>query len=328
MPADEALVTRTRGALWRFVAASYGVTWLLWIPVVLASFGVPSFSNPYVSTWFQDLVAFRATTPAHWLVAGGGILGPLSGALLAWHHRAGRAGVRALALHTFDLRISDVRGWLGALLPLGYFSIASAVLFALSGVAFLPAIGPVGFMGLLAAGCLVVAGEELGWRGTQLPLLQEGHSALYSSVVVAVTWACWHLPLLMMWRSGPGRSLVAAVTVLVPYLLLTIPMAVMHTFAFNTARGLVLVSIVLHGLHNHLNSVLRTPTTTSQEALAQASSLSDPVLLMVFWLAAIGLWLALGRRNLSTRPKVTATAMLRSISLSSESADAANETRV
>lgn len=302
---------RTRGALLRYIAVAYGVTWLLWLPVVLASFGLPSFSNPYVPTWFDDFVALRATTPAHWMILGGGVLGPLAGALVAWHHRAGTAGLQTLGIHVFRLRISDWKGWLGALLPVGYFAVATLVVLTLSGVAYLTRLGPLEFAGLLFAGCVLVAGEELGWRGTQLPFLQETHSALASSFVVAIAWAFWHLPLLLMWSAGPGASVLAGAMTIVPYVVLTIPMAVMHTFVFNSARGLVLVSIVLHGLHNHLNAVLDTPTTDSDAALARAAAISGPTLLIVFWLVAIGLWLKFGRSDLSARPKVTASAMLR-----------------
>lgn len=308
------LVTRTGGALWRFVAVTYGVTWLLWTPVLLASFGLPSVSNAYVATWFQDLVALRATTPAHWLIAAGGVLGPLMGALAAWHHRAGRAGLRVLLYHAVHPRLSDLRGWLGALLPIGYFAVATVVLLALSGAAYGPNVGPVRFVGLLAAGCLLVTGEEVGWRGTELPLLQERYSALSSALVVGITWACWHLPLLMMWQAGPDVGPVAAALALIPYVVLTVPMAVMHTVVFNTARGMLLVSILLHGLHNHLNSVLGAPTTTSEQAVARADALSGPVLLIVFWGVAIGFVMVLGRATLSTRPKVTATEMVRAFS--------------
>ena len=87
-------------------------------------------------------------------------------------------------------------------------------------------------------------------------------------------------------------------------------MAIMHTFAFNTARGLVLVSILLHGLHNHLNAVL-VPNPAAEEALARAGALADPVLLGVFWLIAIILWRAFGGGDLSFRTKVTASTILR-----------------
>ncbi|WP_419191822.1 CPBP family intramembrane glutamic endopeptidase [Engelhardtia mirabilis] len=239
------------------------------------------------------------------------MLGPVAGAILAWRHRAGAAGLRALWRHLVDVRISDWRGWTGALLPAGYFAVASTVVFALTGVTFRSEVGPLGFAGLLLASCVLVIGEELGWRGTQLPLLQETGGALRSSVVVAVSWAFWHLPLVLMWGAGPDSSPLEAGLALIPYLLLTIPMAVMHTFAFNSARGLVLVSVVLHGLHNHLNAVLG-PNPAEDAALARAGALSGPVLMGVFWSVAVGLWIAFRGRDLAPRGKVTASSMLES----------------
>jgi len=305
----EHTIDRTSGALLRYSLGTFGVTWLFWLPVTFASYGLPSFSNAYVSTWFGDFLALQATTPAHWLVMCGGVLGPLTGAILAWHHRSGAAGLRTLGLNTVDIRISDVRGYLTSLIPIAYFGLASLVVFVLTGVTFSSAVEPLAFLGLLAAGCLLVAGEELGWRGTQLPLLQESRSALGSSIIVGLTWALWHFPLILMWGAGEQNALGAAALVFIPYVLLTIPMAIMHTFAFNSARGLVLVSIVLHGLHNHLNAVL-TPNPAPEEALARAGEISDLVLLIVFWVLAVGLTVVFGPDDLASRPKVTASSML------------------
>ena len=112
-----------------------------------------------------------------------------------------------------------------------------------------------------------------------------------------------------MWGAGEQDALGAAVMTFVPYVLLTIPMSIMHTFAFNSARGLVLVSIVLHGLHNHLNAVL-TPNPASEAALARAGAISDLILLIVFWVVAGGLAIVFRPGDLATRPKMTARSML------------------
>jgi membrane protease YdiL (CAAX protease family) len=140
-------------------------------------------------------------------------------------------------------------------------------------------------------------------------LLQEESSAFRSSVIVGLTWACWHTPLLIMWGAGPETSILAAGLALIPYIALTIPMAVMCTFAFNTARGLVLVPILMHGLHNHLNGVL-TARPAPEEALARAGALSDPVLLILFWLFVVLLVRLLGGEDLSRRARITATMIL------------------
>ena len=55
--------------------------------------------------------------------------------------------------------------------------------------------------------CLLIFygfGEEIGWRGFALPLLQNRYSAIYSSIIVSVLWAIWHLPL--FWFSAGFSS--------------------------------------------------------------------------------------------------------------------------
>jgi len=39
-------------------------------------------------------------------------------------------------------------------------------------------------------------GEETGWRGFALPELQKSYSPLVASLVIAVFWAAWHIPLM------------------------------------------------------------------------------------------------------------------------------------
>src|SRR5215472_12228405 len=39
-------------------------------------------------------------------------------------------------------------------------------------------------------------GEETGWRGFALPELQKSYSPLVASLIIAVFWAAWHIPLM------------------------------------------------------------------------------------------------------------------------------------
>lgn len=94
---------------------------------------------------------------------------------------------------------------------------------------------------------LVLAmGEELGWRGYLLPLLQTRFGAAIASVVLGVCWFAWHIPLqfvpgdansgfpLALW----GLSIVAT--------------AFVYTWLFNNTGGSVLAVTVFHGLFNTL----------------------------------------------------------------------------
>src|SRR4026207_1804181 len=51
-------------------------------------------------------------------------------------------------------------------------------------------------LGLAAWGLWLATGvgEELGWRGFALPRLQRTHSAMSSTLLLAIGWAGWHLP--------------------------------------------------------------------------------------------------------------------------------------
>lgn len=63
-----------------------------------------------------------------------------------------------------------------------------------------PSLGPlIGALPVLVIVALymvffVALGEEVGWRGYDLPALQARYGALVSSVILGVLWALWHLP--------------------------------------------------------------------------------------------------------------------------------------
>lgn len=101
-------------------------------------------------------------------------------------------------------------------------------------------------------------GEELGWTGFLIPRLQARYSALTSSLIRAVLWGLWHLPLLLYSRLDPASLadfpyagwiaqkgfLVAVVAFAIMFVL---PWSILYSWIFNSTRGSLLLVAVLHG---------------------------------------------------------------------------------
>jgi uncharacterized protein len=84
--------------------------------------------------------------------------------------------------------------------------------------------------------------EEPGWRGFALPRLQARYGSLWASVILALLWAGWHLPLFQI----PGWSSASRLQ----YVLILLGISFLMTAAANLARFGVLVPIVLHAFFN------------------------------------------------------------------------------
>jgi membrane protease YdiL (CAAX protease family) len=127
------------------------------------------------------------------------LFGPALAAFVVTAGVFGRAGVRDLLARMARWRL-PVRWWAATLSPLAFLGVALAVAWA-GGT--LPRGSDFGrFSGLSAIGIVPVAviailitfGEETGWRGFALPLLQRRHGALAAALLVTPIWAVWHLP--------------------------------------------------------------------------------------------------------------------------------------
>src|SRR5512132_3500788 len=83
-------------------------------------------------------------------------------------------------------------------------------------------------------------GEEFGWRGVALPLLQGRFAPLWASLILGVIWGLWHLPAFVL--GGTSQSAWS----FGPYVLGVLALAVIVTPMFNAARGSILIPILFH----------------------------------------------------------------------------------
>lgn len=85
-------------------------------------------------------------------------------------------------------------------------------------------------------------GEEMGWRGVALPLLQSRYTALKASMILTVFWAGWHAPL-FLYRPGYMHMDVGGA---IGWLLSLLTGSILTTWFYNSSRGNVLICAVFH----------------------------------------------------------------------------------
>jgi len=92
-----------------------------------------------------------------------------------------------------------------------------------------------------------VLGEEVGWRGFALPRLQVSLSPLVASLIIALIWFLWHLPLML---GNPDA---------IPFLwhaLSFVPSSIFLTWIYNRTNGSILAVGIAHVMNNVCGNML------------------------------------------------------------------------
>jgi membrane protease YdiL (CAAX protease family) len=242
---------RDRWRLVSFFGLAYLLSWAWLIPVAIAGGGV----------------ALGRGWPTHFPA----LAGPAVAALVVTACWDGRAGLADLARRMVRVRV-PVRWWLFALSPLLLVPAVLAVNLVLDGD--LPEPAEFGVMSGLPAGwgVLVVAavvlvvngfGEETGWRGYALPVLQRRHGPLASTLGVVVLWAGWHVPLFFVVDSFRGFDVVT----LVGWLIGLCCGGVVLTWLYNRSGGSIALVALWHAGYNLISG-----TRAAQGTLAAVST--------------------------------------------------------
>jgi uncharacterized protein len=186
---------------------------------------------------------------------------------------AGRPGIRALIGRLRTWRVPPRWFALAIGLPAG-IALAAVATLRLANGPRVPAPGPAALLEFVVVLPVMVLiggalGEELGWRGLALPILQERHHPLAAVGVLAAVHLIWHSPLFLV--SDPPLLVPFAVELAGGGLVL----------AWMANRNASLWPVILaHGAHN-----------MAQQAFM--SGLGDADLVTIQWLTAGG-WLTAG----------------------------------
>jgi hypothetical protein len=100
--------------------------------------------------------------------------------------------------------------------------------------------------------------EEWGWRGFALPHLMKRRSALTASLVVAVLWVLWHIPV---------SPILNDVSFLGLFMLEVFPLSVLFSWLYINSHGSILLVVLLHLVYNAAVYVLNIPASPSLWAI-------------------------------------------------------------
>ena len=266
-----------------FFTLAYVGSWIVWLPMVLASNTVllPSSAvSPGLRFVLTLLAPFTGPTLAAFVVTAG---------------IEGKGGVRALLSRYLQWRF----GWLWYVVALaGPPIVLMSSVAAVYGAGALPPLHEQGleisvtFLITLIVNLFIggILGEEPGWRGFALPRLQARYGPLGGSIGLGVMWSLWHVPLVLIpsgvtWTGNFGL-----------FMILGVALTILHTWVHNGTRASLLSVMLLHATMN----------TTTRMILPNVPGLSrsDGNLLVVTVYTVVALLLIfLTKGRLAHRPE-------------------------
>ena len=222
----------------RFFALTFALSWLVWIPLVLAHFGIGPLAIPDGTSSLLRLL---------------GVLMPAVAAV-ALTLRAGGKRELGSMLGRLGIWRVGIRWWVAAVVVQPLVLIGSGVLANLLAgrtvVPFVPFDSIATLVVTLVFLLIAVLGEEIGWHGVALPALQQRTTILRASLALGVLWAVWHVPFWLLLDSYAqyGISYIGL------NLLLIVPFSVYISWFFNNGRFSILLPVAFHLAFNVINT--------------------------------------------------------------------------
>lgn len=214
-----------------FFVLAYLTSWIIWLPLYLPYFGITTLP---VLSYHHAL----------------GAIGPIASGIIVTSKDEGKDGV-------YDL-LSKMARWK---VPIVWHLIAllSPFIFATVGVLIYRQTGrtDIGFQDILSFRefpeftlfsfflynlISFGYGEETGWRGYALPILQSRLQPFFATLLLTVLWAGWHIPL-FFYRPGYVSMDVIGI---IGWFFSLLTGSILLTWLFNSARQSVLIVSVFH----------------------------------------------------------------------------------
>jgi membrane protease YdiL (CAAX protease family) len=230
----------------RFFLLTFLLSWIIWIPLTLAHFGIGPFKIA------EDLSSIIRLL---------GVMMPMISALLLTSIYGGRPAVRVVLSRLKIWRVGK-KWWVAVLLVYPSLLILAGIVYNLFHMQ--PALALLQVTaGTLFANILFLAiaslGEEIGWRGVALPSLLERYQPLPASLILGIIWATWHLP---FWILLDTLSQYGAGYFILNYIFI-ISATFYITWIFIHSKGSILLPVVFHLVFNSVNVAVFPVTSTT-----------------------------------------------------------------
>ena len=223
--------------------------WLQSTPV--AGFLLLTFSFSWGVWWLAGLFLSGAGSGWRIVVHTIGLCGPTVAALALTGFLHGWQGVGDLLKRIARWRVGVV--WY-------LFALFSTLIIGVAAIALHTWVGgitpPMNQLVLAQALLPLPAGlpEEYGWRGFALPHLLKKRTALASSLIIALFWVVWHIPI------SPA---LINVSFLGLFLLEVIPLSILFSWLYINSGGSILLVVLYHLVANMVVFVLNIPGSPS-----------------------------------------------------------------
>ncbi len=217
----------------RFFVVAFAWSWAIWLVLVLAGYQVIPIDKQLLAV---------ITTPVSILAA----FGPAVAAFVSLRTIQGRGAVGRYIKSFFDLRFG-LLNWLVIFLVLGLSTIVAWLLPEFLGQSRLPMLLPNIYIFPIYWLIMVFLGggqEEIGWRGYIMPHLESRFGIFFGSVLLALIWACWHIPLWFI----PGTS--QTYMNFFGFIMLTSGYSFFFSWVMKAAGGRPMAGLVAHGTAN------------------------------------------------------------------------------
>jgi membrane protease YdiL (CAAX protease family) len=217
-----------------YFTLAYLISWIIWLPLILPKYGINVL--PVLPKYHHYLGSF----------------GPMIAAFIMKYISDGRNGIIDLLKRLLQWNVKWVWYIIVFIIPIllviasGYINeLINNQPFTMNGFSTNDEFPEFGVLSYFLFNLFTFGiGEETGWRGYALPVLQKRFTALTATVILAVGWACWHIPA-FIYRPLYSQMDVAGIA---GFFISMLMGAIILTWLYNSTKGSLLIVAIFHAM--------------------------------------------------------------------------------